>query len=169
MTLLRLQVLLQYLLCLCHLMSKLLWAGCFSLVCRLKGRAFLQSPRCRASVGEWDSGYDSLRRRMSVLERLTQTHQVWLLLAVSEDEASGILLKQPPGVRGQHQAWLFHRYQGGFNGLWCFLSWSRCFWSGRFCRGRFCPCVWIRISQKIPSATSMSERVSTVSRFSLLH
>uniref|UniRef100_A0A3P9N2S9 Ras and Rab interactor 2 n=2 Tax=Poecilia reticulata TaxID=8081 RepID=A0A3P9N2S9_POERE len=58
----------------------------------------LQPPRCRGSVGEWDSGYDSLRRRMSVLERLTQTHQVWLLLAVSEEEASGILLKQPPGV-----------------------------------------------------------------------
>ncbi|XP_032418062.1 ras and Rab interactor 2 isoform X1 [Xiphophorus hellerii] len=64
----------------------------------LQGGAFLQPPRCRRSVGEWDSGYDSLRRRMSVLERLTQTHQVWLLLAVSEDEASDILLKQPPGV-----------------------------------------------------------------------
>uniref|UniRef100_A0A087XY54 Ras and Rab interactor 2 n=1 Tax=Poecilia formosa TaxID=48698 RepID=A0A087XY54_POEFO len=64
----------------------------------LQSGAFLQPPRCRGSVGEWDSGYDSLRRRMSVLERLTQTHQVWLLLAVSEEEASGILLKQPPGV-----------------------------------------------------------------------
>uniref|UniRef100_A0A8C9Z089 Ras and Rab interactor 2 n=1 Tax=Sander lucioperca TaxID=283035 RepID=A0A8C9Z089_SANLU len=48
--------------------------------------------------GERDSGYDSLRRRMSVLDRLTQTHPVWLLLAVTEEEACRILLKQPPGV-----------------------------------------------------------------------
>uniref|UniRef100_A0A8C3AIR5 Ras and Rab interactor 2 n=1 Tax=Cyclopterus lumpus TaxID=8103 RepID=A0A8C3AIR5_CYCLU len=45
-----------------------------------------------------DSGYDSLRRRMSVLDRLSRTHPVWLLLAVSEEEASRILLRQPPGV-----------------------------------------------------------------------
>lgn len=65
---------------------------------RLQGGAHLQPPHSRGSVGEWDSGYDSLRRRMSVLERLTQTHQVWLLLAVSEEEGSCMLLKQPPGV-----------------------------------------------------------------------
>ncbi|XP_047221949.1 ras and Rab interactor 2-like isoform X2 [Girardinichthys multiradiatus] len=64
----------------------------------LQGGAYLQPPHCSGLVGERDSGYDSLRRRMSVLDRLTQTHQVWLLLAVSEDEASCILLKQPPGV-----------------------------------------------------------------------
>ncbi|XP_015245847.1 PREDICTED: ras and Rab interactor 2-like isoform X2 [Cyprinodon variegatus] len=64
----------------------------------LQGGAYLQPPHCSGLVGEWDSGYDSLRRRMSVLDRLTETHQVWLLLAVSEDEASSILLKQPPGV-----------------------------------------------------------------------
>ncbi|XP_010793879.1 ras and Rab interactor 2-like [Notothenia coriiceps] len=59
---------------------------------------YLQSPSCAALGGERDSGYDSLRRRMSVLERLTQTHPVWLLLAVSEEEATRILLTQPPGV-----------------------------------------------------------------------
>ncbi|XP_045902649.1 ras and Rab interactor 2-like isoform X2 [Micropterus dolomieu] len=59
---------------------------------------YLQSPHCSGVGGERDSGYDSLRRRMSVLDRLTQTHPVWLLLAVSEEEASRILLKQPPGV-----------------------------------------------------------------------
>ncbi|KAI3352651.1 hypothetical protein L3Q82_019295 [Scortum barcoo] len=59
---------------------------------------YLQSPHCGGTGGERDSGYDSLRRRMSVLDRLTQTHPVWLLLAVSEEEASRILLKQPPGV-----------------------------------------------------------------------
>ncbi|XP_029287887.1 ras and Rab interactor 2-like isoform X2 [Cottoperca gobio] len=59
---------------------------------------YLQSLHCGGAGGERDSGYDSLRRRMSVLDRLTQTHPVWLLLAVSEEEASRILIKQPPGV-----------------------------------------------------------------------
>ncbi|XP_024866347.1 ras and Rab interactor 2 isoform X2 [Kryptolebias marmoratus] len=58
----------------------------------------LQHQQCPGSGGERDSGYDSLRRRMSVLERLTETHPVWLLLGVSEEEAAGILLKQPAGV-----------------------------------------------------------------------
>ncbi|XP_077381078.1 ras and Rab interactor 2-like isoform X1 [Festucalex cinctus] len=59
---------------------------------------YLEPPQ-RASVRcERDYGYDSLRRRMSVLDRLTQTHPVWLLLTVSEEEATHILLKQPPGV-----------------------------------------------------------------------
>ncbi|XP_067440468.1 ras and Rab interactor 2-like isoform X1 [Thunnus thynnus] len=59
---------------------------------------YLQSPHCGGVGGERDSGYDSLRRRMSVLDRLTQTHPVWLLLSVSEEEARRVLLKQPPGV-----------------------------------------------------------------------
>uniref|UniRef100_UPI0037E7FCD8 ras and Rab interactor 2-like isoform X2 n=1 Tax=Semicossyphus pulcher TaxID=241346 RepID=UPI0037E7FCD8 len=59
---------------------------------------YLQSLHCGGVGGERDSGYDSLRRRMSVLDRLTQTHPVWLLLAVSEEEAGRILLKQTPGV-----------------------------------------------------------------------
>uniref|UniRef100_A0A665V9H9 Ras and Rab interactor 2 n=1 Tax=Echeneis naucrates TaxID=173247 RepID=A0A665V9H9_ECHNA len=59
---------------------------------------YLQSHHCGGVGGERDSGYDSLRRRMSVLDRLSQTHPVWLLLAVSEERADSILLKQPPGV-----------------------------------------------------------------------
>ncbi|XP_035493739.1 ras and Rab interactor 2 isoform X1 [Scophthalmus maximus] len=59
---------------------------------------YLHSPHCGGLGGERDSGYDSLRRRMSVLDRLSQTHPVWLLLVVSEEEASRVLLKQPPGV-----------------------------------------------------------------------
>uniref|UniRef100_A0A3Q0RB54 Ras and Rab interactor 2 n=1 Tax=Amphilophus citrinellus TaxID=61819 RepID=A0A3Q0RB54_AMPCI len=59
---------------------------------------YLQAPHCGGLGGERDSGYDSLRRRMSVWDRLTQTHPAWLLLAVSEEEAGRILLKQPPGV-----------------------------------------------------------------------
>lgn len=66
---------------------------------RLESGVYLQVPLCGGLSGERDSGYDSLRRRMSVLDRLTQTHPVWLLLAVSdEEEAQRILLKQPPGV-----------------------------------------------------------------------
>ncbi|XP_008277215.1 ras and Rab interactor 2 isoform X2 [Stegastes partitus] len=64
----------------------------------LDSGVYLQTPHCGGSAGERDSGYDSLRRRMSVLDRLTQTHPVWLLLAVSEDDAGSILSKQPPGV-----------------------------------------------------------------------
>lgn len=80
---------------------------CFTLclTARLESEAsgvYLQSPCCGGLGGERDSGYDSLRRRMSVLDRLNQTHSVWLLLAVGEEEASNILLKQPPGVRGFH-------------------------------------------------------------------
>lgn len=60
---------------------------------------YLQAAHCGGVGGERDSGYDSLRRRMSVLDRLTRTHPVWLLLSVSEEEARCILLKQPPGVR----------------------------------------------------------------------
>jgi len=77
---------------------------CFS--ARLEGEVsgvYLQSPHCGGQGGERDSGYDSLRRRMSVLDRLSQTHPVWLLLAVSEEEASRILLRQPPGVRGRRR------------------------------------------------------------------
>uniref|UniRef100_A0A3Q1EAC3 Ras and Rab interactor 2 n=1 Tax=Acanthochromis polyacanthus TaxID=80966 RepID=A0A3Q1EAC3_9TELE len=69
-----------------------------SLFVRLDSGVYLQTPHCGGSGGERDSGYDSLRRRMSVLDRLTQTHSVWLLLAVSEEDTSDILLKQPPGV-----------------------------------------------------------------------
>uniref|UniRef100_H3D9H6 Ras and Rab interactor 2 n=1 Tax=Tetraodon nigroviridis TaxID=99883 RepID=H3D9H6_TETNG len=38
------------------------------------------------------------RRRMSVLDRLSLTHPAWLLLTVSAEEATRILLQQPPGV-----------------------------------------------------------------------
>lgn len=57
-----------------------------------------QSPNRDGVGGERDSGYDSLRRRMSVLDRLSLTHPAWLLLTVSAEEATHILLQQPPGV-----------------------------------------------------------------------
>lgn len=59
---------------------------------------FLQSSVCTGAVGVRDSGYDSLRRRMSVLDRLTHTHSVWLLLSLSDDDAKRILEAQPPGT-----------------------------------------------------------------------
>ncbi|XP_015218678.2 ras and Rab interactor 2 isoform X2 [Lepisosteus oculatus] len=45
-----------------------------------------------------DSGYDSLKRKISILDRLTQTHPVWLLLHLSDEEAAQILQQQPPGI-----------------------------------------------------------------------
>lgn len=106
---------------------------------------YLQSPHCGGVGGERDSGYDSLRRRMSVLDRLTQTHPVWLLLAVSEDEADRVLIKQPPGVRGYAPtntnvdvSPFLKKYYLRLSSVSC-----RCSWSGSrpLCRGRFCLCV----------------------------
>ncbi|MCI4376347.1 hypothetical protein PGIGA_G00187480 [Pangasianodon gigas] len=59
---------------------------------------FLQSSVCTGAAGVRDSGYDSLRRRMSVLDRLTHTHPVWLLLQLNDEEAKHILQPQPPGT-----------------------------------------------------------------------
>ncbi|XP_026079682.1 ras and Rab interactor 2-like isoform X1 [Carassius auratus] len=58
---------------------------------------FLQSSACAGTPGVRDSGYDSLRRRMSILDRLMQTHSVWLLLSLSDEEARRILQPQPAG------------------------------------------------------------------------
>ncbi|KAL0178007.1 hypothetical protein M9458_026901, partial [Cirrhinus mrigala] len=38
---------------------------------------FLQSSACAGAPGVRDSGYDSLRRRISIVDRLMQTHSVW--------------------------------------------------------------------------------------------
>ncbi|XP_042624898.1 ras and Rab interactor 2 isoform X3 [Cyprinus carpio] len=59
---------------------------------------FLQSSACAGAPGVRDSGYDSLRRRMSILDRLMQTHSVWLLLSLSDEEARCILQSQPAGT-----------------------------------------------------------------------
>uniref|UniRef100_A0A8C2GGQ2 Ras and Rab interactor 2 n=1 Tax=Cyprinus carpio TaxID=7962 RepID=A0A8C2GGQ2_CYPCA len=59
---------------------------------------FLQSSACAGAPGVRDSGYDSLRRRMSILDRLMQTHSVWLLLSLSDEEARRILQSQPAGT-----------------------------------------------------------------------
>ncbi|XP_046726658.1 ras and Rab interactor 2 [Silurus meridionalis] len=59
---------------------------------------FLQSSVCTGAAGVRDSGYDSLRRHMSVLDRLTHSHPVWLLLPLSDEEAKRILQPQPPGT-----------------------------------------------------------------------
>ncbi|XP_020350770.1 ras and Rab interactor 2 isoform X1 [Oncorhynchus kisutch] len=49
-------------------------------------------------AGVRDSGYDSLHRRMSVLDRLVQTHAVWLQLGLSRAEATRKLQSQPTGT-----------------------------------------------------------------------
>lgn len=117
---------------------------------------YLHSPLCGGVGGERDSGYDSLRRRMSVLDRLTQTHPVWLLLTVSEEEAGHILLKQPPGVRRHSsvtQILALNIISGCvisyyFLHILYMLVWCRYFWSGSrpLCRERFCLFVLRRIS-----------------------
>ncbi|KAA8578877.1 hypothetical protein FQN60_005412, partial [Etheostoma spectabile] len=48
-------------------------------------------------AGARDSGYDSLHRRLSVLDRLVQTHAVWLQLGLSHQDAIHILQSQPTG------------------------------------------------------------------------
>ncbi|KAK5853602.1 hypothetical protein PBY51_014743 [Eleginops maclovinus] len=62
---------------------------------------FLQTSPCTGIrtglAGARDSGYDSLHRRLTVLDRLVQTHTVWLQLALSHQEATTILQSQPAG------------------------------------------------------------------------
>lgn len=74
------------------------------------GGLFLQaSPRVgirAVPAGARDSGYDSLRRRLSILDRLVQTHAVWLQLGLSYQDATHILQSQPTGVRNQQPLWL---------------------------------------------------------------
>lgn len=74
------------------------------------GGLFLQaSPRAgirAAPAGARDSGYDSLHRRLSVLDRLLHTHAVWLQLGLSHQDATRILQNQPTGVRNQPPLWL---------------------------------------------------------------
>ncbi|KAM3842998.1 ras and Rab interactor 2-like [Diretmus argenteus] len=66
------------------------------------GGLFLQASPCAGigagPAGARDSGYDSLRRRMSVLDRLVQTHAVWLQLGLSHQDAMRILQSQPSGT-----------------------------------------------------------------------
>lgn len=66
------------------------------------GGLFLQASPCSGIgaglAGARDSGYDSLHRRLSVLDRLVQTHSVWLQLGLSHQDATRILKDQPTGT-----------------------------------------------------------------------
>ncbi|KAL6101389.1 rin2 [Pungitius sinensis] len=66
------------------------------------GGLFYQASPCTGIgpglVGARDSGYDSLRRRLSVLDRLVQTHGVWLQLGFSHLDAMRVLQSQPDGT-----------------------------------------------------------------------
>ncbi|XP_044070011.1 LOW QUALITY PROTEIN: ras and Rab interactor 2-like [Siniperca chuatsi] len=63
---------------------------------------FLQASPCAGIgaglAGARDSGYDSLHRRLSVLDRLVHTHAVWLQLGLSHQDATRILQIQPTGT-----------------------------------------------------------------------
>uniref|UniRef100_A0A3Q2DZA2 Ras and Rab interactor 2a n=1 Tax=Cyprinodon variegatus TaxID=28743 RepID=A0A3Q2DZA2_CYPVA len=65
------------------------------------GRLFLQASPCPAMGGgppkARDSGYDSLHRGLSFLDRLTHTHSVWLQLGLSHRDAAGILQDRAAG------------------------------------------------------------------------
>lgn len=132
----------------------MLWNKGFSLyvcVCSLEGEVsglFLQSSACAGTPGVRDSGYDSLRRRMSILDRLMQTHSVWLLLSLSDEEARRILQPQPAGV--MTKATLLH-YNRFFCYLCCIMVSEFCvsvlsrvlWWEGVInCRKRWFPYVW---------------------------
>ncbi|XP_027129291.1 ras and Rab interactor 2 isoform X2 [Larimichthys crocea] len=66
------------------------------------GGLFLQASPCAGMgagpAGARDSGYDSLHRRLSVLDRLVHTHAVWLQLGLSRHNATRILQSQPTGT-----------------------------------------------------------------------
>uniref|UniRef100_A0A3P8SFE6 Ras and Rab interactor 2 n=1 Tax=Amphiprion percula TaxID=161767 RepID=A0A3P8SFE6_AMPPE len=66
------------------------------------GGLFLQASPCTGIgaglAGARDSGYDSLHRRLSVLDRLVHTHAVWLQLGLSHQDARRLLQSQPAGT-----------------------------------------------------------------------
>uniref|UniRef100_A0A3Q3D8T0 Ras and Rab interactor 2 n=1 Tax=Hippocampus comes TaxID=109280 RepID=A0A3Q3D8T0_HIPCM len=66
------------------------------------GGLFLRASPCAdmgtGLAGVRDSGYDSLSRRLSVLDRLINTHSVWLQLEFSHQNAIQILQNQAPGT-----------------------------------------------------------------------
>jgi hypothetical protein len=83
------------------------------LVYRLSGELdglFLQAPPLKPPTG-WgpgpagarDSGYDSLHRRLSLLDRVSQTHAVWLQLGCSHHDTVALLESQSPGVSREQQ------------------------------------------------------------------
>lgn len=88
---------------------------CFPVICSRLGEEvgglFLQAGppagMTTAPAGVRDSGYDSLRRRLSILDRLMQTHSVWLQLSLSHQEATRLLQNQPTGVRRTGRNWLY--------------------------------------------------------------
>ncbi|XP_071337690.1 ras and Rab interactor 2-like isoform X2 [Trachinotus anak] len=66
------------------------------------GGLFLQPSPCAGigvgPAGARDSGYDSLHRRLSVLDRLVHTHTVWLQLCLSHRDVTFLLQDQPAGT-----------------------------------------------------------------------
>nr|XP_020475271.1 ras and Rab interactor 2-like isoform X2 [Monopterus albus] len=66
------------------------------------GGLFLQASPCaglKARLpGTRDSGYESLHRQLSVLDRLVHTHTMWLQLGLSYEDATCILMNQPTGT-----------------------------------------------------------------------
>ncbi|KAG5278658.1 hypothetical protein AALO_G00101370 [Alosa alosa] len=70
--------------------------GLDGLVGEMSG-VYLQHPP-QGRLDEQDCGCDSLARHVSLLDRLTTTHPIWLLLSLSDQEVTRILLQQSPGA-----------------------------------------------------------------------
>ncbi|XP_041960483.1 ras and Rab interactor 2 isoform X2 [Alosa sapidissima] len=70
--------------------------GLDGLVGEMSGVYLQQPPQGR--LDEQDCGCDSLARHVSLLDRLTTTHPIWLLLSLSDQEVTHILLQQSPGA-----------------------------------------------------------------------
>lgn len=153
----------------------LLWNKSSSLyvyICSLEGEVsglFLQSSACAGAPGVRDSGYDSLRRRMSILDRLMQTHSVWLLLSLSDEEARRILQSQPAGVKttasllhnNRFFCYLFFITVSRIHVCVCVLS-RLLWWEGVInCRKRWFPYVWT-VTHRL-FWTSQLKRVNIVS------
>lgn len=73
------------------------------------GALFLQTADRPPALMASDPGYASLQRRLTVLDRVTHTHSVWLLLTLSQQGAVRILQRQPPGVRADRSSFIWAR------------------------------------------------------------
>lgn len=89
----------------CYTYTLMYLMGLFFRLSEEVGGLFLRASPCAdmgtGLAGVRDSGYDSLSRRLSVLDRLINTHSVWLQLEFSHQNAIQILQNQAPGVRKQ--------------------------------------------------------------------
>ncbi|XP_075452372.1 ras and Rab interactor 2 isoform X2 [Ascaphus truei] len=69
---------------------------CLSVEKDMENNMLVEKKALRASPR--DSGYESIIYKPSILDKLLQTHPVWLQLGLSDDKAVHVLQDQPPGT-----------------------------------------------------------------------